>query len=201
MGYTHYWQRTRSFERAQFEKVITDFERAMPALTRLGVPLAGPVGEGEPILDGEAIAFNGVRMCSHVRRELGLTWPAASANGVCLAYEQRPDGDNDIDGQWIGGRLVKVRTCDGDCSYESFDPPRVAEFSKWQEPDELGRFLAFCKTAYRPYDLAVQVCLLIAAHHLGAAIAVSSDGSMEDWQDAIALCQKRLGYGVDFQLT
>jgi len=120
---------------------------------RLGISLAGPTGNDDPIVGIEVIAFNG------------------------------------------------VRSCNGDCSYESFDLPRVAEFSQRQEPDELGRFLAFCKTAYRPYDLAVQVCLVIAAHHLEAAIVVSSDGSMEDWQDAIALCQQLLGYGGDFQLT
>jgi len=201
MGYTHYWRRTRSFGRAQFEKVTTDFARVLPVLVRLGVPLAGPAGEGKLQLNAEEVCFNGTRTCGHVRRELGLTWPAPDANGICHAYEEGREGDTDIGGQWLGGRLVRARTCDGDCSYETFHLPRAFKPGKWQEPDEEGRYFAFCKTAYRPYDLAVQVCLVIATHHLGAMIAVSSDGSIEDWQDAIALCKEELGFGGDFRLT
>jgi hypothetical protein len=47
------------------------------------------------------------------------------------------------------------------------------------------RYFDCCKTLYKPYDLAVQTCLVIAAHCLGEAIAVSSDGSMNEWQEAI----------------
>ena len=39
---------------------------------------------------------------------------------------------------------------------------------------------AFCKTERKPYDTIVVACLLVAKHHLGAAIEVSSDG---DWED------------------
>jgi hypothetical protein len=200
MGYTQSWWRKRVFEREKFQKVTADFARMLPALAQLGVTLAGPTGDEKPELTEDEICFNGKRACGHLRRELGLTWPAAGANGVCLAYEHGPSGDADISGQWCGGRLVRSRTCDGDCSYESFDLPRVFEARKWQEPDEHGRYFGFCKTAYRPYDLVVQVCLVIAAHHFGAGIAVSSDGSNEDWKDAVALCQELLGYGEGFEL-
>jgi len=200
MGYTHYWRRTRAFEREQFEMVTADVARVVPALAQLGVPLAGPCGNGLPELNADAICFNGVRECAHERRQLGLAWPGAGANGVCLVYEHGPGGDTDVGGLWFAGQYVRERTCEGDCSYESFFLPRVFEVGQWQKPDEQGLFFAFCKTAYRPYDLAVQVCLVIAAHHLGAEIAVSSDGSMEEWQDAIALCQEVLGYGGEFRL-
>jgi len=67
------------------------------------------------------------------------------------------------------------------------------------EPTEHGLFFDFCKTAFKPYDLAVQVCLVIAAHHLDA-FTVTSDGSMDEWQDAIAVCQEVLGYGRALEL-
>jgi hypothetical protein len=78
--------------------------------------------------------------------------------------------------------------------------PRVCAVEDEERPDAQWLYFHFCKTAYKPYDLAVQVCLVIAAHHLGDAILVSSDGSQEQWQDAIALCQSVLGYGGGFRL-
>ena len=59
---------------------------------------------------------------------------------------------------------------------------------------------SFCKTERRPYDLAVQVTLIVFKHHLGAALRVSSDGRDADWDAARRLCQEHLGYGADFHL-
>ena len=58
----------------------------------------------------------------------------------------------------------------------------------------------FCKTAQRPYDLAVTTFLIIAKHHLGDAITVSSDGDNDKWNEAKTLCQEILGYGQQFAL-
>lgn len=58
----------------------------------------------------------------------------------------------------------------------------------------------FCKTAEKPYDLAVCSALIIAAHHFGDDIKVSSDGDIEDeWKASMRLCQTTLGYGSDFK--
>jgi len=200
MGYTHYWRRTRAFEQQQFEKVTADCARVLPALVEVGVALAGPDGEGTPAVTAAGVFFNGTRACGHARRDLGIAWPTTGASGVCLAYEQRASGDSDVGSIWFAGRQLRTRTCDGDCSHESFWLPRGREVRDWERP-ERGLYFDCCKTAYKPYDLAVQVCLVIAAHHLGAEIAVSSDGSMEEWQDATALCQAVLGYGRAFRLT
>ena len=54
----------------------------------------------------------------------------------------------------------------------------------------------FCKTARKPYDIVVCMALIALEHHARADI--SSDGDQEDWQDAIDMCQKHLGYGNDF---
>ena len=57
----------------------------------------------------------------------------------------------------------------------------------------------FCKTNYRPYDLAVQCCLIILHHHLSSELfRVSSDGNSAQWNDARDACQHVLGYGMDW---
>ena len=45
----------------------------------------------------------------------------------------------------------------------------------------------FCKTARKPYDLAVQACMLIAWYHAPNTIRISSDGYPEEWTAAAKL--------------
>lgn len=49
----------------------------------------------------------------------------------------------------------------------------------------------FCKTAQKPYDLAVTACLARLAEIPG--IEVSSDGDREEWEAGVALASKLLG--------
>lgn len=51
---------------------------------------------------------------------------------------------------------------------------------------------SFCKTARKPYDFFVCVCLLSLSNHL-EGIEVSSDGDIEDWQPAIDFYEKEFG--------
>jgi hypothetical protein len=51
-----------------------------------------------------------------------------------------------------------------------------------------------CKTGFRPYDLAVQCFLVIAKHHLGDKVMVSSEGADFLWHDAYDLCHQVLNY-------
>jgi hypothetical protein len=200
VGYTHYWEREREFDKAAFEKVRRDFMKVVTVLAGLGVELAGPGGDGDMLCCELGIAFNGVRACQHPARELGIAWPAAGAGGVCLAYADDGSSGSDVGGQWFAGRELQARTCGGDCSHESFWLPRVRKVESWEQAENELVF-GFCKTAYKPYDLAVQVCLVIARHHLGSSIRVRSDGSLQEWQDAISLCQEELGYGGEFRLA
>ena len=55
-------------------------------------------------------------------------------------------------------------------------------------------YLAFCKTARCRYDLAVVAFLIIAKHHLGDRIAISSSGEIQDWMNGIELCRTYMGY-------
>ena len=50
----------------------------------------------------------------------------------------------------------------------------------------------FCKTAQKPYDLAVIACLATLKYRLKDAIEVSSDGCHEDWIDGVELARNVL---------
>lgn len=52
----------------------------------------------------------------------------------------------------------------------------------------------------RPYDLAVQCCLIVFKQHFGAEFQVMSNGDTADWDDAREWCDETLGYGMDFEL-
>ena len=65
--------------------------------------------------------------------------------------------------------------------------------------DNDGRSFSFCKTAMKPYDLAVTACLIVFTYHQ-PDILVSSDGEDRDWVKAKTLCQQVLGYGDNFRL-
>ena len=70
------------------------------------------------------------------------------------------------------------------------------------EFDRRGRDKVFssCKTEQTPYDICVQVSLVILKHHLADAIGVGSDGTNRDWEESRRICQECLGYGMDFKL-
>ncbi len=43
----------------------------------------------------------------------------------------------------------------------------------------------FCKTNYKPYDIAVCISLMVIKHHLGSDFSIGSDGGYEEWNEAI----------------
>jgi hypothetical protein len=137
---------------------------------------------------------------------------------LCGQEEELAVNDSDVSGTWFAGLKLRQRTCGGDCSHETFDLPLEIEKDDWHEPigeishynqngspvyndkKEVGLYFEFCKTAYKPYDLTVIICLIIAKHYLKEQIIVSSDGTLDNWKDGMLLCQKILGYGLDFRL-
>jgi len=188
MGYTHYWYRkTKEIDESTFAKIVEDCGKVCMAAE---IPLAGTMGNGKPQFDAEAVGFNGVEKCGHNQRDLGITWPTRDASGgVEIAHEPTQS--------WFAGAALSKRTCDGDCSHESFYFPRIVDRD---QPTEDG-FFNCTKTAYKPYDWPLTACLIVAKHHLGDGISVSSDGESRDWEDGRRLCQHVLGYGADFKLN
>jgi hypothetical protein len=192
MGYTHYWRRRQEIPAEVFQNIKDDFTATLPYLREAGVRLAGPLGGGEPRIDSESVGFNGVRDCGHPSVDLGITWPADNARGVVMP---RSAEDAPVSGSWFAGAKLGARTCGGDCSHESFNFPRVLRPRLPQGKPEDGFWFDCCKTAYKPYDLAVTVFLVIAKHHLGRDLRVSSDGGAVHWREAVDLCRNVLGYG------
>lgn len=53
--------------------------------------------------------------------------------------------------------------------------------------DKNNQSFNFCKTQYRPYDLAVCSVLLLLHHHAPDFHDISSDGDFNDWKEAMTL--------------
>ncbi|MBT5760897.1 MAG: hypothetical protein HOI55_14700 [Candidatus Marinimicrobia bacterium] len=84
----------------------------------------------------------------------------------------------------------------GELAHESFLLERVTDITGFTQRDEdNGLIFKFCKTAQKPYDIAVCSALIIAKKHFGESIRISSDGENHDWQEAKTLCENTLGYG------
>lgn len=194
MGYTHYWYRPLAIDSAVYRNIGNDFNKVVLELDNLGVRLGDGGGAGVPeISDGE-INFNGLAACGHAENAaISIPWPTVNAGGIKHSMVSEA-------GMWFAGTLLDHRCCNGDCSYESFVFPREAEVKKYQARSPDGLQFDCCKTAFRPYDLAVTAFLIIAKRHLKDQISVSSDGEDQHWEDARRLCQSFLGYGVEYHL-
>ena len=201
MGYTHYYETVPEFDKEKFALVAKDFEKLVAPLEHLGVKLAGGLGAGEPEITRTEIRFNGLERCGHSEKNLGIAWPSDNASGVASGHAE----NQHVAGKWHFGLEIETRTCDGDCSHETFSlEQKRTPRGEWDKPRKTKRdaemYFAFTKTAYKPYDLAVTACLIIAKHHLKDDILVSSDGNIDKWKDAMMLCGHFLGYGGGFQL-
>lgn len=224
MGYDQYWLAVPELPQREWDMVAKDFAKVAAVLHRMGLRLAGPDGTGPAVINGEAIAFNGVRDCGHARRRHGgAVWPGPRATGIA-PVDSRGRMGGAIGGSGRGGQRsvvrgppfvepVSARLCDGSCAAEPFVMERTMpddEYTKvygtvsplsvngvrdavprtW-----VGKYFQKCRTCYKPYDLAVCCCLLVAKRRFGSLVVVASDGVDRNWADVRALCQQVLGYG------
>lgn len=197
MGYTHYWYRPATVPVKAYGAIRRDFAKLLPELKGIGLKLAGPLGKGEVVISDDDMAFNGAVDCGHLsNQELVIPWPSKNAGGIAKYTE------NAIDGTWFAGATLEKRACNGDCSYETFAFPRKMKKDPGYPRDrEDGLQFECCKTAFRPYDLAVICFLIIAKRHLKTKIKVSSDGEDQHWADGRLFCQMHLGYGEEYHLV
>ena len=59
MGYTLYWYRDKLIDQVKFNTILKDFKKIRQELDRKGVLLAGPDGDGLPIINDFGVSFNG----------------------------------------------------------------------------------------------------------------------------------------------
>ena len=74
----------------------------------------------------------------------------------------------------------------GDDAHETF------YFNRSQE------HFSFTKTAYKPYDVAVTACLIIAKYYF-PKIEVSSDGEIDDWKEGFAVVKSLFDYDITLE--
>jgi hypothetical protein len=207
MGYTHYWRRKKEITIETMRLIVNDFQKTIFELDK-HIDLAGGNGSDEPIISVEEVCFNGREKCGHEKHELGITWPSKIAGGVAVPFQENAEN-----GSWFAGAQLDKRMCGGDCSHESVYFPRVlnddckpiekiayynGNVPVYNSEDEVGLYFEFCKTAFKPYDLAVITFLIIAKSHLKELLIVESDGEDGHWFDGKMLCQLVLGYGLHF---
>jgi hypothetical protein len=197
MGFTRYWYREPEISEGTMRMIVDDSGKIVLPLDDHGVHLAGPIGEGAPEISIEKVAFNGLTSCGHAKNtKVVISWPTPDAAGLS-------SGRALIVGEHAGGVFIDSRRCNGSCRYETFLLERVAPPAVWERSmaDFDGRSYRCCKTAFRPYDIAVCAVLLIAKRHLGPRISVRTDGEDAQWFDAKMLCQTVLGYGIEYAVT
>jgi hypothetical protein len=61
MGMSHHWQILRPFTVEEWKHLCAEARRIVAAAEGKGIPLAGPDGAGEPVVDTIEVALNGKR--------------------------------------------------------------------------------------------------------------------------------------------
>jgi hypothetical protein len=192
VGYCHYWKRIPTIPQRIYDRIVDDFARLRPEWGRRSIPLAGPAGKGQPVINRQEIAFNGRIRCRHpVPSET-----AAFAQMLRVAsLLSMPEEQREEESRRLWEEEHSQRRCPGSCDFETFWFPRAVP-RKAGLPSSDGAVWDRTRTGYRPYDVAVTSALLIARHHMGESISIASDGGEAQWWDARLLCQSVLGYGL-----
>ena len=207
MGYTHYIYRPAEIEKSAWAKIESDTKKVFEYIeSSLGIELADGLGENRPVIDGNQIIFNGSDKQPlgiwTTDEPISIAWPAPGAS------LNEPNADpiaEKVSGQWFAGELLKQRVAPisngyGSGSYETAGLDRVVDKSGFIQTDDDGLVFECCKTAYRPYDIAVTAFYTIVKHHVPKT-RVSSDGEEEDWLDAMTICHNILGYPMESPLS
>ena len=108
----------------------------------------------------------------------------AQADGVTLWAEyDEPNTQPDLNQDFIRFNGA------GDEGHETFYIQRIREpLKEWQTRTDLG--WSFCKTAAKPYDVAVVACLAYLESCQGFSVA--SDSDAEDWAAGVKLARRAL---------
>jgi hypothetical protein len=213
MGYTHYWYRPKNLKAEPFKLFVEDCKKIFNYCeNELGIKLANSLGDinSVPEAGTTGVFFNGSDEQPAgvwtTNKEISIPWPSPKAS--LTEVDADPIAEK-VDGSWFAGDMVSQRVAPinnnsgkGSGSYESVCIERIKELSDWQKKEEKpkdGLYFDCCKTAYRPYDLAVTAVLISLKHHFPEC-RISSDGEEKDWLDGKFLCNNLLGYGLDFEI-
>ena len=188
MGYTHYWyyknpvfdmanivnkkaEISRS-SRGDYESVKKEFAK-FPTHRELTKRIKKHIEAFNKISDdlNHALIVLQKEKDFVLRGVIGEGEPTISDNEICF----NGDGSNgqDLDHETFVFKL-----------FQSGHNRKIDEFEK-------DGVFGFCKTARKPYDVAVCVSLMVIKHHIGSDFSISSDGDLEDgWGEAIEFYEK-----------
>jgi hypothetical protein len=105
--------------------IAADFSKLLPIFAEMNIQLAGGCGEGLPEITAKKLWFNGNEHCGHAQADLGIAWPAKHAASLRTYPDNHGNGtqqtaQQEVTGQWFAGAELQTRTCNGDCSHETF---------------------------------------------------------------------------------
>lgn len=207
MGYSHYLYTPKEIKKRTWNKITKDVKIVLEYIdTQMGVKLANGSGEPNtsPDIDGQCICFNGSDAQPAglwtTNENISLPWPSNSAS--ITDTDESPISEK-TDGTWFAGDLVSQRVAPvdnltglGSGSYETCYIDRISE-GHFVDREKL--YFSCCKTAYRPYDIAVTAVYLIVKHYVPECI-VRTDGKDKDWLDARILLENLLQYGMSVEV-
>jgi hypothetical protein len=165
MGYTHTWTRPRVINKTTYARMRQDFIQLMQNLPKY-FPVPNTYYRCPLVLKG----WDGIS-------DLDLSDPDEFIFNGDASYQ--------ITVQW----LIKEER--DQLSHDTFRFDR--KYHKHARENEEGIYSNFCKTATKPYDLAVCGCLLIAQHHLQEDFTLHSSGNIhteQSWPEVRRLIEQ-----------
>jgi hypothetical protein len=102
-------------------------------------------------------------------------------------------------GPRVNGSVIQFNGV-GEDGHETFIVSRkMPEAKPWMLSHDLGESFDFCKTARKPYDLAVCLTLLACVRHAPNSVRISSDGDWEEPEWVEARTSFKELFGVEVQ--
>lgn len=117
-------------------------------------------------------------------------------NNIVLAYEY--DSPAEAQPTLFGGSKFGPRVPEVNADHIRFngwkDEGHETFILNREKPGSGSEHFDFCKTARKPYDIAVCLTLLICVHHAPNAIRIASDGSWDhEWLEARKVFKELFG--------
>jgi hypothetical protein len=158
MGYTHYLTQRKNITALDWQDMQAAFVRIMAKAKQEGLQLCGPDGTGSPEFGSDCLAFNG---------------------------DESQDCSYDHTSSY-NGRVTRIEQCG---AHESFVIERKLQRDEREYSTEKGKLIkwTFCKTAEKPYDVAVTAIGCYLETMWPQYFEFSSDGGADDWQAGLAL--------------
>ncbi len=174
MGYTHYWDRQKRYNKRVYNHFITDVRKLDDwVASNKTANYGGPSFRLRDALGGSGTRPH-IAKASHTNKN----------NPGALGF----NGDGEEGHESF-------------CFDRVISPGAHAQKKPHPTKSTTNLYFDFCKTAQKPYDLMVCACLILARAHFGEDIQVLSDGEQQDWDHALDFVNDCCGYNLDIMFS